>query len=137
MMDRKLLARINRNSLYKTLGIKVLEASQGSSSSRLDPAGPVCWPFPGQPHGGILFTVLDTTMAWALVSTLPSELNCTTIDLSIQYLAPAQAAPFTCSCRLKHKTGRLGFLEGQIVDADGKPVASGQATFRIIKFAMP
>ena len=30
----------------------------------MTPAAAVCWPTPGQPHGGILFTVMDTTMAF-------------------------------------------------------------------------
>lgn len=128
------LAPFNRNALYETLGIRVEKAGDGKAESLLLPPPQVCWPFPNQPHGGMLFTVMDTTMAWAIQSVLASGLSCTTIDLAIQYLAPAREGPFTCRAEASHQTGRLAFVRADIRDAQDRPVAAGQGTFRIIKF---
>ncbi len=65
---------------------------------------------------------------------LEPGLSCTTIDLSIQYLAPAREGPFTCRAETIHQTGRLAFVRADIRDAQNRPVAAGQGTFRIIKF---
>jgi uncharacterized protein (TIGR00369 family) len=128
-----ILDQFNRNSLYTTLGIHLYNAVDGKAEAVLTPDPNVCWPFPDQPHGGILFTVMDTTMAWAIQSVLETGLSCTTIDLNIQYLAPAKEGPFTCRAETAHQTRHLAFVRAEIRDARNQSVASGQGTFRIIK----
>lgn len=46
--------RLNGNPLYQTIGILVDEAKEGKAHSHLRPNPAFCWPFDGQPHGGIL-----------------------------------------------------------------------------------
>ena len=58
------MSRLNNNPFYQALRIVVEEAKEGKACSDLRPLPTFCWPFVGQPHGGILFTVMDTTMAW-------------------------------------------------------------------------
>jgi uncharacterized protein (TIGR00369 family) len=126
------IAQINDNALYNTFGIKVHRVADGQAESKLDANPAVCWPFPSQPHGGVLFTLMDTTMAWALLGLLEPGKNCTTIDLTIQYTAPAKDGPFLCRTKVSHITTRMGFIRGEIEDAGGRTVALGQGTFRII-----
>lgn len=123
---------VNRNPLYQTIGLKMIAADNGEARSRLEPEPEICWPFPGQPHGGILFTQMDTTMAWAVLSCAQKDKNCSTINLEIQYPAPAKGTVFTCETRVFHSTGRSCFLRGETRDEKGTLVAMGQATFRII-----
>jgi uncharacterized protein (TIGR00369 family) len=128
-----LIAAMNQNSLYTTIGITIDSANQGQASSRLEPNPSLCWPFPGQPHGGILFTLMDSTMAWAVISQLESGYNCSTIHLDIQYTAPAKGACFTCSARVVYRAGRTSFVRADINDEKGLLVATGQSTFRVFK----
>jgi uncharacterized protein (TIGR00369 family) len=131
-----ILDQLNSNSLYGTLGIRVEAAADGKARSRLEPPAAMCWPFQGQPHGGVLFTLMDTTMAWAAWSELHSGYNCTTVDLDIHYTAPARGDFFICSAWSTHKTKRTCFVRADINDAKGGLVAMGQATFRIIPFEL-
>ena len=132
-LTQEILDRLNNNSLYHTLGIRIEKAWSGQAISRLSPRAEVCWPSPGQPHGGILFTLLDTTMAWAVLSALEPGLSCTTVDIDIQYTYPARGDYFNCSAKLLHRTGRLGFVRGEIKDSEGQLTALAQGSFRIIK----
>lgn len=127
------LAELNDNRLYKTLGINVFRAEEGLAESRMEPQAEVCWPFPGQPHGGVVFAQMDTTMAWALWSELGPGLNCTTISLNIDYSAPAGDKTLTCRAEVTQKTNKLGFIRAESRDPDGRLVATGQGIFRIIK----
>jgi uncharacterized protein (TIGR00369 family) len=127
------IAQINENQLYLTTGIKAVSAEDGRAVSELKPPGNVCWPFSGQPHGGILFTQMDTTMAWAVFSLAAQGTNCSTVNLEIQYPQPAKGPAFTCEAQVLHRTGRSCFVRGESRDEDGNLVAMGQATFRIIK----
>ena len=128
-----LIRRMNTNSLYQTIGIRLESAADGSAESILEPRPNTCWPFEKQPHGGMLFTLMDTTMAWAIQSKLESGFSCTTIDLGIRYIMPARGGKFHCRAQTIHQTGRLSFVHADITDAGDQVIATGQATFRIIK----
>ena len=126
------LVRLNDNPLYRVLGIHLHEALAGSARATLIPNPQVCWPSPPQPHGGILFTVMDTTMAFAVMSVAEPDRGCATVDCSIQYPAPARDGPFVCTAVAAKNSGRTVFVRGEITDAHGLVVAFGQATFRIV-----
>ena len=125
------IAQFNKNPLYQTTGIRALTAERGRAVSELKPPGNVCWPFAGQPHGGILFTQMDTTMAWAVLSDAGEGTNCATVNMEIQYPLPATGPVFTCETQVLHRTGRTCFVRGESRDEHGNLVAMGQATFRI------
>jgi uncharacterized protein (TIGR00369 family) len=130
------MERVNKNPLYRTLGIRILEVGGGCARSQLEPTEIVCWPFPGQPHGGILYTLVDTTMAWAILPGLEAGYNCATIHLDIQYTSPAKGKRFTCASKTVFKTGRIHFMQAEVRDADERLVAMAQGTFRVIKAEM-
>ena len=123
----------NQNSLYQTMGIRLEEAVDGKARTILNPRTEVCWPFSDQPHGGVLFTTMDTTMAWAVLSVVEPGHGCSTIDLNIQYLAPANKGPYQCQAWITHRSGRMAFLRAEIRDSHQALLANGQAVFRIIK----
>jgi len=124
--------RINDNPLYEALGIRVHEVRDGRARATLTPTVQAGWPTPGQPHGGVLFTTIDTTMAWAVISLGGQGSGCATVDCSIQYPAPASHGPFVCQAAAIHRTGRTAFVRAEITDSRGAIVAMGQGTFRII-----
>lgn len=127
-----LIERYNGNSLFETLGIRFTYLSEGSSSAQLQPPPAVCWPFDGQPHGGVLFTLMDTTMAIGVISAAGDDYSSATISLDIQYTARARHAPFKCSAEVTHSTKNLCFSRASIEDNDGRVVALGQGTFKLI-----
>jgi uncharacterized protein (TIGR00369 family) len=124
--------RLNDNSLYRALGIRLEHARAGLARATLAPSEVACWPSPHQPHGGVLFTLLDTTTAWAALTLGGPDDGCVTIDCAIQYPAPARHAPFTCVVTSARRSGRTVFLRAEVLDAHGEAVALGQATFRLI-----
>jgi acyl-CoA thioesterase len=127
------VARLNDNPLYRALGIRVERVADGAARAILEPTASACWPQPDQPHGGVLFTLLDTTTAWAAMSHGDEGDGCVTVDCSIQYPAPARHAPFACVAATTRRSGRTVFMRAEVLDAHGTPVALGQATFRLVK----
>jgi uncharacterized protein (TIGR00369 family) len=134
-ISQQILDDFNQNSLYQTIGIRIAEASDGEARSVLKPEASVCWPSAEQPHGGILFTLIDTTMAWAIMSKIGPEYSCTTIDLNMHYTAPAKGDLFSCLTIVTHQTRRTCFLRGEIYDSKDRLVAMGQGAFRIVQAA--
>ena len=123
----------NRNSLYQTLGIEVLEAAQGRARSVLRPKPAVCWPFAEQPHGGILFTLMDTTMAWAVITQVEPGQNCATISMEVQYTQRALGGEFTCEGWVTFRAGRMAYTRADVKNPAGGLCATAQAAFRVIK----
>ncbi len=130
------ISQINDNPLYNTLGIRLEQAADGQARSRLEPKPEVCWPVPGQPHGGILFTLIDTTMAWAVLSQLNTGLSCSTVNLDIHYARPPRGNLFRCAAQISHQTTRYSFVRAEVHGADGRLVALGQATFAIVEMEL-
>ena len=128
-----LIEKVSNNSLYQTLGIKIERAGEGKVTSRLDPEPAICWPFPGYPHGGVLFTLMDTTMAWAVISCLPEGHNCSTVNLDIQYPNMAKGGFFTFEAWIVHQTKRSCFVRADIRTPQGILVAMGHGTFRVFQ----
>ena len=125
------IAGFNDSPLYRTLGIRLLACENGRARSVLTPTPEVCWPTAGQPHGGILFTILDTSMAFAAISSTEGATGCATVDCSVQYPAPARHGPFDCHVATVRSTGRTVFVRAELLDVQGVPVALAQATFRL------
>jgi uncharacterized protein (TIGR00369 family) len=114
----------------------VEEASDGKARSKLRPIPAFCWPFEGQPHGGVLFTLMDTTMAWAVVTKIERGYNCATINLDIQYTKQARGDIFTCQAWIAHQATRIVYVRADILDTEGQLVATGQGTFKVIKASL-
>ncbi|MCB1744967.1 MAG: PaaI family thioesterase [Gammaproteobacteria bacterium] len=122
---------LNDNPLYVTLGIRLLSMLEDEAVSELRPTPQVCWPQRGQPHGGVLFTQLDTTMASAVLAGLPSAAGCSTINADVQYLAPARGPLLRCTARVQRRGGKVCFVRAETEDAEGNLVALAQGSFRI------
>jgi uncharacterized protein (TIGR00369 family) len=125
------IAELNDNPFYESIGIRMRSVGEGSAVAVLDPRVEMCWPNAGRPHGGVLFTVLDTTMAFAAISTGDVGSGCATVDCGIQYTAPADDGPFTCTVATTSKTSRTVFIRGEVRDCRDTVVALAQATFRV------
>ena len=131
-MTAEWIAEICDNPLYKTLGIMVESAEEGRALLRLTPAPDVCWPHIG-PHGGILFTALDTTSAWAVMSLLEPGQDCSTIDMNIHYVQQARGDFFICRAEVTHRAGRTCFVRSEMRDPDDNLVCLAQGVFRVLR----
>ena len=127
------IGRISDNSLYQTLGIQVDDIKEGRARARLKPNPALCWPFEGQPHGGILFTLMDTTMAWAVLTGVDQGLSCATINMDIQFIRRAVGDVFFCDAWVTHQASRMVYARGDILDEANHLLATGQGVFRVVK----
>ena len=132
-ISRDMISQLADNALYRLMGITVVEAAAGKAHLELHPDPKVQWPTPGQPHGGVLFTLMDTAMAWAVITILSPGQSCVTIDLHIQYPKPARGGHFSCTAETTYQTRALSFARAEIHDPEGGLVGLGQGTFRIIE----
>ena len=82
-------------------------------------------------HGGVLYTLVDYAMGCALTSRLGTGERCTTIEIKINYVAPATGGRITADARVVERTRRIGTLEARVTADDGTLLALALGTFYI------
>ncbi|GAA4635372.1 PaaI family thioesterase [Actinoallomurus vinaceus] len=82
-------------------------------------------------QGGFLAAMLDDTMGPALVATLPEDQFAPTLDLHVQFLRPARPGRLVGRGRVVQRGRDVCFLASELLDPDGRPVATATATARI------
>jgi len=86
----------------------------------------------GVVHGGVIYTLADTTMGAALTTRLEGGERCLTLEIKINYMAPAREGTLACEAILAERTRRIGLLEARVRDETEKLVALATGTFYIM-----
>jgi acyl-CoA thioesterase len=87
----------------------------------------------GRAHGGVLFTLLDTAMGRAVISSLPEGRGCATVECKINYFRPVKEGELVATGEVKNVTRSMAYAEGSISNGEGKVVARASGTFFLTK----
>ena len=123
---------VNTCPYFELLSMKLVDVSVGQSSFEIDLAKKHLQPF-GLVHGGVFASIIDAAAFWAVYFGIedPDD-GLTTVDLKLNYLAPAATGKLFARGR-QIKVGRtLGYAEAQVVDQTDKILAHGTSTVIIL-----
>ena len=117
------------------VGYRPLKVDRGAVVFELNPAEYHYNPF-ATVHGGILSTLLDTTMTGAILSTLSKGITCTTVEIKVNFIKPVTIKTGMLRCEGKpiHLGKRLATAEGMLKDKTGSLYAHGISTCSIFRF---
>lgn len=118
------------NPISRSLEAMLLEGTPGQLRLRFV-APP--WSVQGNAvvGGGTLATMLDLAMAMAVLSALPPGRNCTTINLSVNMIAPAQLGPVFAQASIERLGRRVGFARATLYDGSERLLASASSTLSL------
>ena len=85
----------------------------------------------GNVQGGFLAAMLDDCMGPAILIATNAEAFPSTIDLNVQFLAPAKPGQLIGKGRVIKIGKTIGFVEADLEDANGNPMARATASVRI------
>lgn len=85
----------------------------------------------GTVHGGMLATLVDTTMGAAIHSVAEDETPATS-QLTVTYLRPGKPGPLTVTATVRKRGDRITICEAE-VEQDGKSLVHALATFALIQ----
>lgn len=85
-------------------------------------------------HGGVIAAVLDTAGAAAAWSNHDFDrgIRASTVAMSVQYVGACETSDLLCHARVTRRGRDLIFTEITATDAEGKMVAHGIQTYRIV-----
>lgn len=117
------LARYDRH-----MGFRFTEMSDGRAVVECPDASPFLNPT-GVAHGGLLFGLADSAVAYALSTQLAPVETCTTIESSIHFLRPVRAGPVRAEARVVRAGRTVCLIDCEITDSEGRTVAKCRSTF--------
>jgi uncharacterized protein (TIGR00369 family) len=121
--------RINPPPVGILLGYRIDEVRFGYAAYELIPSEYHYNPFETV-HGGIISTLLDTTMTSAIITTLDKGKRCSTSDVKVNFIRPVtiETGRLKCEAEPIHVGNSLAIAEGRVMDKDGQLYAHGVST---------
>jgi uncharacterized protein (TIGR00369 family) len=123
---------INNSPYFQLLSMKLVDVGPGFSLLEIDLDRKHLQPF-GFVHGGVFASIIDAACFWAVFHGIEDpNASATTVDLKLNYLAPAASGKLIAKGR-QIKLGRtLGYAEASVTDDAGKILAHGTSTLMIL-----
>jgi uncharacterized protein (TIGR00369 family) len=129
-LKEAILKRIMRIPIVETLQMKILSLSEGHCETM----APRKLGYDGvfeSFHGGLLMTLADSTACFAIFTKTGPDVNLTTTDMSIRFLAPCLTDAFARAVVIK--TGRtLCPVSVDLFDSQNRHVAVAQVTYMLL-----
>jgi uncharacterized protein (TIGR00369 family) len=122
------------NSMARTLGYDIVEASPGRVVITASPGGELLNPA-GTVHGGFTATLLDSCMGLAVWSTVEKGFGSTTLEFKISFVRPIMPDSGQVKAEGIVLTAgrRIGTAEGRLTDQAGRLLAHGTTTCLIFE----
>lgn len=133
MLTDKDLVHLNKsgfNRFATLLGIEFAHIGPGECTAEIEVHENLFHPG-GIVHGGVAFSLADSSMAMALIASLDPNQNCSTIEMKISYFKPVVEGRMQSTARIIQKRRRIAFMEATVTRGDDL-IAMATSTFAII-----
>ena len=87
----------------------------------------------GMLSGVVAFTLVDYSMASALIEHLTDEESCATLNVAITYLRAARDGDIACRTTVDRRTRTNAALRSEVTDDRGDVLATAVGTYAIFK----
>ena len=123
---------VNRCPYFDLLSMKLVDVGIGFSHLEIDLGKKHLQPF-GFVHGGVFASIIDAAAFWAIFYDIEDQnASATTVDLKLNYLAPAVSGKLIAK-GAQIKLGKtLGYAEARVTAEDGRLLAHGTSTLMIL-----
>jgi uncharacterized protein (TIGR00369 family) len=121
-----------RMPFYRHLGINLIQVGRGSAEIQLKVERRLTQSA-GFAHGGVAAALIDSAVGLALCTMLDPEQHITTVELHVNYMAPAKLGVLKSRGKIIHKGKRIAVGDAEVRDERGKLVSKGSATYIILE----
>ena len=117
--------------LRRFLGMDVEVVEPGNAVARLVVGEALLNPN-GAVHGGVIFTMVDTAMGKATMTSLEDGQLCASIEIQIRFLRPVRDGQLEANAKVIRRGRRVIHLEARVHNAEGDLAATGTGTFAVL-----
>jgi uncharacterized protein (TIGR00369 family) len=112
----------------KLIGMELVDLKTGEAIVRLKMRDELRQP-QGLLHGGATASVIDTAMAFAVVTCLAENEKASTVDLTVHYLRPVTEGAIVCTAKIVKAGKRLLTVSAEVVNDQEKLIATALSTY--------
>ena len=121
----------NRSPYFSLISIEIRDLQWGTSFIEVQLGEKHLQPF-GFVHGGVIASVVDAAAFWAVFPQVEEGMGLTTVEIKVNFLAPAQKGRLVAQGRCIRLGKTLALGETEIRNAEGGLVAHGTATMMVV-----
>ncbi|MGA2465937.1 MAG: PaaI family thioesterase [Thermodesulfobacteriota bacterium] len=122
---------VNRCPYFLLLSMEIKDLQWGTCLLEVELGEKHLQPF-GKVHGGAIASVVDAAAFWAVFPQVEKGMGLTTVEMKLNYLAPAEKGKLVAQGR-SIKMGRsLALGETYVRNGEGVLVAHGTATMMVV-----
>ncbi len=110
------------------IGMELLDLKFGEAVLKLNMRAELRQPH-GILHGGATASLIDTAMAYAVVTRLTEEEKASTVDLTVHYLRPVVEGSIVCTAKIVRGGRRILTVSAEVVNDEGKLIATALSTY--------
>ena len=123
---------VNHSPYFDLLSMKLVDVGLGFSLLEVNLAKKHLQPF-GFVHGGVYASIIDAAAFWAVFCGIEEQnAGATTVDLKLNYLAPAVSGKLIAKGHLIKLGKTLGYAEATVTDENSRLLAHGTSTLMIL-----
>jgi acyl-CoA thioesterase len=129
----QLIEATHRSGFFQLLGMHIATSEPGTGKVHITVDERLMHP-QMIVHGGVIFTLADTAMSFALLSLHPAGTRISTIEAKINYLLPVRAGELLAKAQVTHHGRSIAVLEATVyngLEQERKAVARILGTFNI------
>ncbi len=110
------------------MGMRLIDLRHNESVIKIDMRDDLRQPH-GVLHGGVTATLIDTAMAFAVITRLAPDEKATTVDLTVHYLRPHFEGKLVCTAKVVRAGKRILTVSADVVNGENKQIATAISTY--------
>lgn len=118
---------VDQSPYFQLQSMRITDLGPGTSRLEIALDHKHLQPF-GMVHGGVFSSLVDAAGFWALYTQTSPGLGLTTVEMKLNYLAPAVTGRLVGLGRALKLGKTLGLAEARVEDHDGRLLAHGTVT---------
>lgn len=119
---------LHTNPFAQMIGMRLIDIRAGEATIRIEMRDELRQPH-GLLHGGVTATLIDTAMAFAVITELAENEKASTVDLTVHYLRPHTAGAFSCTARIIRAGKRLLTVAADVFNEQEKLIATAVSAY--------
>ena len=112
----------------KLIGMELVDLNAGEAILSLQMRDELRQPH-GLLHGGATASIIDTAMAFAVVTKLSENEKASTVDLTVHYLRPVTTGAIVCTAKVVKAGKRLLTVSAEVINDEKKLIATALSTY--------
>ncbi len=121
-------AVLHNNEFAKMIGMRLVDVRPNEAVIEIKMRDQLRQPH-GLLHGGVTATLIDTAMAFAVITCLAEDEKASTVDLSVHYLRPHTEGTVSCTAKIVKAGKRLLTVSAEVSNEQGKLIATALSTY--------